>query len=675
MKTTARLAMCAAIAFAAGFAPPLRAVVNSRSYVQNGLVAQYDGINNAGHDAPHDPAALEWTDLTGNGYDGAVDAANVVWLDDGWTVEGDCKPITAGKLLYCRPVVIGRGLSRVTSNGNFTVQFACTPARTGMREAFVSQYSTNTVDGVRTKHTFAVEHNSGTLHDGNIRFYADRLGSEQICTGTPEGMALAARFAAVAVSLSNRQDVSFWLGGRNVANAAYSMQVPLNGDTVTVVGGEPHACDPASETVRDMGFRGKYNALRVYGRVLTAEENAINAAVDAIRYDGKVWEEDFPELAAKYFFDETGAMRSNFEIGSRSYISEGLVAHYDGIRNAGHAAGHDPSAAVWKDITGNGNDATVGAGVVWLDDGWSNGSDGFPMAVSSYGVSAVTAAGDFTMQFAVRPSRHNARQCFFGQYDSKGFSVEHNSSNGSPYTGFIRLHYYYVVRSPAGYSAADLPYDGVTVKKDEWASVSIMSGTERQSVCKNGDAASKVVKSNNIAPNVITNMCRSVIGGENYRESMAFRGTYNAFRLYGRILDDREVAFNSAVDAARFNGGAAMPAGYASADGVMTVEIAASAGEGGAVALAGGAYGARAAASVIQNLAPPNPVRAKNAETVAFSARAKAGFAFARWEGDTDAISSGSEAMPEIEVNANYPVNLTAVFKKKPGLVLMLFGE
>ena len=33
------------------------AAITSRSYVQGGLVAQYDGINNVGHDAAHDDSA------------------------------------------------------------------------------------------------------------------------------------------------------------------------------------------------------------------------------------------------------------------------------------------------------------------------------------------------------------------------------------------------------------------------------------------------------------------------------------------------------------------------------------------------------------------------------------------------------------------------------------------
>ena len=60
------------------------AAINSRSYVQQGLVAQYDGINNVGHDAAHSDNAATWVDLTGHGNNGTVDS-HVTWGGNGWS--------------------------------------------------------------------------------------------------------------------------------------------------------------------------------------------------------------------------------------------------------------------------------------------------------------------------------------------------------------------------------------------------------------------------------------------------------------------------------------------------------------------------------------------------------------------------------------------------------------
>lgn len=43
----------------------------AKSYVQDGLVAMWDGIENAGYGV-HDAAATTWTDLSGNGYDAKI---------------------------------------------------------------------------------------------------------------------------------------------------------------------------------------------------------------------------------------------------------------------------------------------------------------------------------------------------------------------------------------------------------------------------------------------------------------------------------------------------------------------------------------------------------------------------------------------------------------------------
>ena len=44
-----------------------------------------------------------------------------------------------------------------------------------------------------------------------------------------------------------------------------------------------------------------------------------------------------------------------------AYVTNGLVAHFDGIRNAGAALPHDPTAATWKNLVAGGPDATFTA--------------------------------------------------------------------------------------------------------------------------------------------------------------------------------------------------------------------------------------------------------------------------------------------------------------------------
>ena len=54
-------------------------------------------------------------------------------------------------------------------------------------------------------------------------------------------------------------------------------------------------------------------------------------------------------------------------VNAFSYVQKGLVACYDGIENAG-AGTHDPNATTWVDLTGNGNDGTVGSGITSVSE-------------------------------------------------------------------------------------------------------------------------------------------------------------------------------------------------------------------------------------------------------------------------------------------------------------------
>ena len=231
-------------------------------------------------------------------------------------------------------------------------------------------------------------------------------------------------------------------------------------------------------------------------------------------------------------------------INARSYVPGGLVAQFDGIDNAGFGQ-HSDDTATWADLTGNGNDATKAANVTWAANGWVNAADCKPMVVTSRGMAAVTATKTFTMEFATTPSRYAERQCFFGQYSQRGFSVEHNSSSSNSKNGFLRLYYYL-----NSVSAVNEEFIYAT-QGDEWATVSIGCDVARQTVRKNGGVVNAMDKT---IGGTMTADCDSVIGGDNSRNNMAFRGTYHAFRLYDRVLTDREAAINAAVDAVRFNG-------------------------------------------------------------------------------------------------------------------------
>ena len=95
------------------------------------------------------------------------------------------------------------------------------------------------------------------------------------------------------------------------------------------------------------------------------------------------------------------ALRTTWDVGD--YVQDGLVAHYDAIRNAGANLPHDSDATVWADISPNGTAgaATMHLGAAnheygtWTSNAFStSGWMYFQMA------NAIALGGEFTIQIA-----------------------------------------------------------------------------------------------------------------------------------------------------------------------------------------------------------------------------------------------------------------------------------
>ena len=690
------------------------AAITSRSYVPTGLVAQYDGIDNAGF-GTHNPSAATWVNLTGDtALDGTVDS-HVTWGADGWSVTENCKPIT-----------LGNGISAVTATGEFTIQFACTPYKgqngSGGRQCFFSQYKSG-VNGI------GIEHN-GVVNKNELRLYSSPVDGSAYSTSDP--LATNVWVQGSVTASDGLTDIGFWKNGSKMSSAATKTftKKTYASSCTSIIGGEPN-------TGRDMAFRGIYNAFRIYDRVLTEVELKINAAVDAIRFNGANWN-DYPELAAYSFaadgtlqysigveaatggavrlddgaaaatasapFDYDGTAHSatftavpdsgyvfyrwegdtddivsgtivtptvtvtadkvarlvaTFRaqpsvFSSRSYVQDGLVAQYDGINNVSHDDVHNRTATEWADLTGNGANGTCAASSVfsWGDNGWSVSDSCQPVTVSSCNLSQTIATGTFTLQFACTPDtpgNTQSRQCFFGQYNGEpgDFNVEQTAANK------LRL-YHYAIGSVSTYDWASSGTDYIGV--DRFFSVAYTMAINSGALFVDGSkretkSASFVTAHTNVT---------SIIGGERSRPAFAFRGTYNAFRLYNRVLTDEENMHNSLVDAVRFTNGASLPAGYVvGGDGTLKVTVSATATAGGKVSIRGGA----AASSVSTN------VDKFGSDYTYLEAFPEEGYVFDRWTGDTAAITEGHPVAARIAVGPSAPVTLTAVFRK-PGNAL-----
>jgi hypothetical protein len=56
------------------------------------------------------------------------------------------------------------------------------------------------------------------------------------------------------------------------------------------------------------------------------------------------------------------------ELTAKSYISDGLIAHWDGVFNVGYNAEHKADAASWTELTGNGPNLALPTGSSFAAD-------------------------------------------------------------------------------------------------------------------------------------------------------------------------------------------------------------------------------------------------------------------------------------------------------------------
>lgn len=211
----------------------------SKSYVQDGLIAQWDGIDNVLLDGVrlHDANAEVWSDLTGNGNDFAVGSY--------WGTQLDSWTDTSLKAKSCYNVPCNKSCSDYV-----TIEICA-------KHNQMYQCLFNSGDGL--KKFIAVMNNS-------VQFY--NAGNMNYDIGK------AAFFQAAAVHSPTVSSPVVYTNG--VPTARISSDSWGDNTAGTCLG----------RGVDNYQFTGEYYAIRLYNRALTPEELAKNAKIDAVRFLG-----------------------------------------------------------------------------------------------------------------------------------------------------------------------------------------------------------------------------------------------------------------------------------------------------------------------------------------------------------------------------------------------------
>lgn len=445
-------------------------------YVQDGLIAHYDGIRNVGADLPHDNAPIAWSNLvtSTDGYavlkkmKGIEDAApdHGAWTDKGYEFKGYSYYETQDTTLEL--------------GSNFTVQIVA--------EIDSSDFA----DGVHKYHhvwgcqdgsvaMFVERTGVNTIAASNLTFKVDKYNANGNSNNRPNISRWDGRFASYAFSddfsCACATEFPYWWKTSEWGRKRVHVQLAGIPASKYVWGGRHTSNDKC-----DNCAKGRFYAWRAYSRMLTDAELAWNRMIDEVRFhgttellvtnvvinvdslgrcgaespgayvvdeshtfsagtanvDGCIYQafgyilETFDFAAGKWsdaqYHDGTSVAVSynpsdptppvritwqwkyvsgieRFDV--HHYIQDGLIAHYDGIRNMGVGLPHCSTATTWSNLVSG----TSGAGSLGKMNGISDNDvpdyggwtdKGYLFKGYSYFLteSTITLGSEFTVQVA-----------------------------------------------------------------------------------------------------------------------------------------------------------------------------------------------------------------------------------------------------------------------------------
>ena len=577
----------------------LKTVWDVGDYVQNGLLANYDGIRNAGADKPHESTKEEWVDLVGGSTAALIKISDEAadhgeWKENGYRFEG---------------YSYFQAANEIELGNEFTVQLV-----TDTELAFVDR---NESGGVIHEFQNIWAYGSGfgiflnRQHDGAIAKTNIIWKEDAYCDGNAtrpsfewEGKYINAAFDA---KYSYLVQTPYWMDQKN---NRLERTAPVS------VG--PLKYNWGGCSGKRYCSIGVVYAYRAYSRKLTDSELAWNRLVDEIRFRGadilpvtnvvveadafgrigaeaagiymvedahtftagnvtidgnvykpvgyrieewneseKKWQPPVSHDGASYEYVASSTspkVRLSWiwkfiegveRVDARHYIQDGLVANYDGIWNRGIGKQHDSTKAEWIDLV-----CGAAATLVSTDSAQDSGEwteSGYRFMGYSYFRTAneIELGTEFTIQLAtdmylgVIDDAHDYPNIWAQSGD---FNIYLNRSGGT-YIAATNLYF----KEDGNSGDGNRPYfdwSGKYINAAFSDGYSYMTDTP---YWISGNRYS--IKHSETTP---VPSSRSLWGG---RTSNAYcsKGIIYAWRAYSRKLTDSELAWNRDIDEIRFH--------------------------------------------------------------------------------------------------------------------------
>ena len=267
-----RCVLTAAVAAAFGlFAPDASAALSAKSYVLDGLLIHWDGIENVAYGEAHDGTATTWTDLTGSGL--ALTKPDAF----SWAANG---------------LVSVRAVQAATQYQHAQVLRVYNAINTQSYSCEVAYNKPNVTPNSTIGYTTPIVALFGFYYSSKYWFGLDGEtkagGNVSGTTGSEKAVMTATSVASIDTKgnhvLSCVQDVTNVVI-RFDANAEKTAVVSVAASDILTKSTKSVMLNHTYET-RDVGLEGTYHAIRFYDRPLSADEVKVNTALDQVRFFG-----------------------------------------------------------------------------------------------------------------------------------------------------------------------------------------------------------------------------------------------------------------------------------------------------------------------------------------------------------------------------------------------------
>ena len=501
-------------------------------YVTDGLIAMWDGEDNQGTGV-HNPSATTWVDLAGN--HAAMQFTNAA-------------------------PVIGANHLHFNGGGGFITDAADIGAALNA-EACTVEIVCNPVALVNDGTLFAcVDYANGVKH---------RTAWVRSGTGVVPGVIASMEYKAGDESYTPYQMYDQTVNDVRSYSFTYSAdkcRVYRNGAAEVVAEGVNKGvnCEPStawfsvgqrtSKNGQSAGMANmKVYAIRIYSRVLTADEIAANHAQDVARFFAPAVDLDNP-AGATVSTAFLGTVRPVVANAKDFYATNGLIAMWDGEDNQGTGV-HDPSATTWVDLVGNHaamqfTNAAPAIGANYLH---FNGGGGFitDAADIAAALNAEAATVEYVCDVASLVDDGTLFACVDGAMNRIAWV---RSGDG---TGMAKVHGA-IASMEYKATASDLPYQNYDTSTGKVRGYTFTYSSDKCRVYKDGsaDVATNTVNKG-VSGNTSTAWFSVAQRTSKSAQSVAMANVkIYAIRIYNRVLTPEEIAANHAADVARFWGGA-----------------------------------------------------------------------------------------------------------------------